>query len=138
MWYYVCDRDNQKFMQKNKKEDIKNIRLESDKSDNSAANRSKMANLLDSIENSAWHAFDFLALEGDGTAQKPKLKVGKFSIICLDNENPSLLKHPILIFAAFKIYEPNILFNMSAVCEYQDIHYKYIIMGVSSRTKSFA
>ena len=34
-----------------------------------------MANLLDSIENSVWHAFDYLALEGDGTAQKSKLKV---------------------------------------------------------------
>jgi len=33
-----------------------------------------MANLLDSIENSVWHAFDYLALEGDGTAQKSKLK----------------------------------------------------------------
>ena len=81
MWYYVCDRDNQKFMQNSKKEDIKNIAIERDKSDNSAANCSKMANLLDSIENSAWHAFDFLALEGDGTAQKPKLKVRSFSVI---------------------------------------------------------
>ena len=35
----------------------------------------KMANLLDNVENSAWHAFDYLALEGDGTAQKSKLKV---------------------------------------------------------------
>ena len=34
-----------------------------------------MANLLDSVENSVWHAFDYLALEGDGTAQKSKLKV---------------------------------------------------------------
>ena len=36
-----------------------------------------MANLLDSVENSVWHAFDYLALEGDGTAQKPKLKVSQ-------------------------------------------------------------
>ena len=34
-----------------------------------------MANLLDSVENSIWHAFDYLALEGDGTATKVKLKV---------------------------------------------------------------
>ena len=34
-----------------------------------------MANLLDSVENSIWHAFDYLALEGDGTATKLKLKV---------------------------------------------------------------
>jgi len=34
----------------------------------------KMANLLDNVENSIWHAFDFLALEGDGTATKVKLK----------------------------------------------------------------
>ena len=34
-----------------------------------------MANLLDNIENSVWHAFDYLALEGDGTAQKSRLKV---------------------------------------------------------------
>ena len=39
-----------------------------------------MANLLDSIENSVWHAFDYLALEGDGTAQKSKLKVRSFTI----------------------------------------------------------
>ena len=37
-----------------------------------------MATLLDSVENSIWHAFDFLALEGDGTATKVKLKVGLF------------------------------------------------------------
>ena len=86
MWYYVCDRDNQKLLQKHKKEHIKNIGCGSEKSDKSTAYRNKMANLLDSIENSAWHAFDFLALEGDGTAQKPKLKVRKCSIIYLDNE----------------------------------------------------
>ena len=34
-----------------------------------------MANLMDSVENSVWHAFDFLALDGDGTAPKSKLKV---------------------------------------------------------------
>jgi hypothetical protein len=39
-----------------------------------------MATLLDSVENSIWHAFDYLALEGDGTATKVKLKVGPFSI----------------------------------------------------------
>ena len=33
-------------------------------------------NLLDGVENGIWHAFDFLALEGDGTAPKSKLKVG--------------------------------------------------------------
>lgn len=33
-----------------------------------------MADLLDSVENSVWHAFDYLALEGDGTASKAKLK----------------------------------------------------------------
>jgi hypothetical protein len=32
------------------------------------------ADLLDSVENSIWHAFDFLALEGDGTATKLRLK----------------------------------------------------------------
>ena len=37
----------------------------------------KMANLLDCVENSVWHAFDYLALEGDGTAQKTKLKVSQ-------------------------------------------------------------
>ena len=36
-----------------------------------------MANLLDCVENSVWHAFDYLALEGDGTAQKFKLKVSQ-------------------------------------------------------------
>ncbi len=35
-----------------------------------------MAMLLDNVENSVWHAFDQLALEGDGTAPKSKLKVG--------------------------------------------------------------
>jgi hypothetical protein len=35
------------------------------------------ADLLDSVENSIWHAFDFLALEGDGTATKLRLKVKK-------------------------------------------------------------
>lgn len=34
-----------------------------------------MATLLDSVENSIWHAFDYLALEGDGTATKVKLKL---------------------------------------------------------------
>ena len=34
-----------------------------------------MAELLDSVENSVWHAFDFLALEGNGTVTKSKLKV---------------------------------------------------------------
>ena len=37
-----------------------------------------MANLLDNVENSVWHAFDYLALEGDGTATKLKLKVRQF------------------------------------------------------------
>ena len=36
-----------------------------------------MANLLDSVENSVWHAFEFMALEGDGTVPKAKLKVGR-------------------------------------------------------------
>ena len=40
-----------------------------------------MANLLDNVENSIWHAFDFLALEGDGTATKVKLKVRPKSIL---------------------------------------------------------
>ena len=35
-----------------------------------------MAELLDGVENSVWHAFDFLALEGNGTVTKSKLKVG--------------------------------------------------------------
>jgi hypothetical protein len=35
-----------------------------------------LANLLDNVENSVWHAFDYLALEGDATAPKTKLKVG--------------------------------------------------------------
>ena len=35
-----------------------------------------MANLLDSVENSVWHAFECMALEGDGTVPKSKLKVG--------------------------------------------------------------
>ena len=35
-----------------------------------------MAELLDSVENSVWHAFDFMALEGNGTVTKTKLKVG--------------------------------------------------------------
>ena len=39
-----------------------------------------MANLLDNVENSVWHAFDHLALEGDGTAPKAKLKVGHIRI----------------------------------------------------------
>ena len=37
-----------------------------------------LANLLDNVENSVWHAFDYLALEGDATAPKTKLKVGSF------------------------------------------------------------
>jgi len=36
-----------------------------------------MANLLDNVVNSVWHAFDFLALDGDATASKTKLKVIK-------------------------------------------------------------
>ena len=36
----------------------------------------EMANLLDSVENSVWHAFECMALEGDGTVPKSKLKVG--------------------------------------------------------------
>ena len=36
-----------------------------------------MANLLDSVENSVWHAFEYMALEGDGTVPKSKLKVGQ-------------------------------------------------------------
>ena len=39
-------------------------------------NGNKMANLLDSVENSVWHAFEYMALEGDGTVPKSKLKVG--------------------------------------------------------------
>ena len=35
-----------------------------------------MAELLDSVENSVWHAFDYMALEGNGTVTKSKLKVG--------------------------------------------------------------
>ena len=35
-----------------------------------------LPNLLDNVENSVWHAFDYLALEGDATAPKAKLKVG--------------------------------------------------------------
>ena len=46
-----------------------------------------MANLLDNVENSIWHAFDFLALEGDGTATKVKLKVRQ-----LKNRNIIYLK----------------------------------------------
>lgn len=34
-----------------------------------------MSSLLDNVENSAWHAFEFLALEVDGSATKSKLKV---------------------------------------------------------------
>lgn len=34
-----------------------------------------MVELLDNVENSVWHAFDYLALEGNGTAPKTKLKV---------------------------------------------------------------
>ena len=30
----------------------------------------------DSVENSVWHAFEYMALEGDGTVPKTKLKVG--------------------------------------------------------------
>ena len=37
----------------------------------------EMANLLDSVENSVWHAFEYMALEGDGTVPKSKLKVGE-------------------------------------------------------------
>lgn len=37
----------------------------------------EMANLLDSVENSVWHAFEYMALEGDGTVPKLKLKVGE-------------------------------------------------------------
>ena len=45
-----------------------------------------MANLLDSVENSVWHAFEYMALEGDGTVPKAKLKVGSRSrrITCPD------------------------------------------------------
>eukprot|EP00095_Tigriopus_kingsejongensis_P012626 maker-scaffold407_size180809-snap-gene-0.29 protein:Tk12626 transcript:maker-scaffold407_size180809-snap-gene-0.29-mRNA-1 annotation:"differentially expressed in fdcp 6-like protein" len=34
----------------------------------------KMTNLIDCVENSIWHAFDYVALDGDGTAPKAKLK----------------------------------------------------------------
>ena len=44
-----------------------------------------MANLLDSVENSVWHAFDYLALEGDGTAQKSKLKVSWLQYLFSEN-----------------------------------------------------
>ena len=53
----------------------------------------KMANLLDNVENSIWHAFDFLALEGDGTATKVKLKVRQ-----LKNRNIIYLKKKIAYY----------------------------------------
>ena len=58
-----------------------------------------MANLLDSAENSVWHAFDYLALEGDGTAQKPKLKVSLYILKFLDKNcsfciSFNILPHP--------------------------------------------
>ena len=39
-----------------------------------------MSTLLDNVENSIWHAFDFLALEADGSATKSKLKVRGINI----------------------------------------------------------
>ena len=53
-----------------------NGHAESDLDSEEARSEKKMANLLESVENSIWHAFDYLALEGDGTAPKSKLKVG--------------------------------------------------------------
>ena len=41
-----------------------------------------MAELLDSVENSVWHAFDFMALEGNGTVTKTKLKVSITFLFC--------------------------------------------------------
>ena len=40
-----------------------------------------MAELLDSVENSVWHAFDYMALEGNGTVTKSKLKVGRQTML---------------------------------------------------------
>ena len=76
MWFYVCDRNEQKYVKSMDKEESTNIisnKIEN--GDKTEIKTFKMANLLDNVENSAWHAFDYLALEGDGTAQKSKLKV---------------------------------------------------------------
>ena len=54
-----------------------------------------MANLLDATENSIWHAFDFLALEGDGTAPKAKLKVRRFFSFSFLVKSPILEKSQI-------------------------------------------
>lgn len=76
MWFYVWDRSKQNCVTSKEREKVTNIiDNKTDKSDRKQIKVRKMANLLDSVENSAWHAFDYLALEGDGTAQKSKLKV---------------------------------------------------------------
>lgn len=53
-----------------------------------------MANLLDATENSIWHAFDFLALEGDGTAPKAKLKVRRFFFFFFSRQVPNFREEP--------------------------------------------
>ena len=57
-----------------------------------------MANLLDNVENSVWHAFDYLALEGDGTATKLKLKVRQIYQMTLPPhfEGVPISKYPFL------------------------------------------
>jgi hypothetical protein len=59
------------------------------------------ANLLDNVENGIWHAFDYLALEGDATAPKTKLKVclffgGQQSLVPLLLLDPPFF--PIILF----------------------------------------
>jgi len=66
-----------------------------------------MATLLDSVENSIWHAFDYLALEGDGTATKHKLKgltadIGK--ILELDDVDKGLDDYRSTSYLTFEQY----------------------------------
>ena len=65
-----------------------------------------MANLLDCVENSVWHAFDYLALEGDGTAQKTKLKVSQ-------NEPQEFLMHTVEFETKNEILNWLIVWNLS-------------------------
>ena len=58
-----------------------------------------MAELLDSVENSVWHAFDFMALEGNGTVTKTKLKVGRHLRAFFPTINRSLHAFAFLLLA---------------------------------------
>ena len=99
MWFYVCDKNTDENLadvkctsgkEKVKRQEVvKKLNIENltigdsfkEAKDNHNYSNNMASVLLDSVENSVWHAFDFLALEGDGTAQKSKLKVSYHDVI---------------------------------------------------------